>query len=75
MRELDHRGIGLVAAEEHLRDVERYALGPAGEGRRGDESIEFHGQRHAIVRRVEAVEVDHAELAHRRLLHLRDKRR
>ena len=45
--------------------------GPRRERRRREQAVEPHRERGAVLRREERVELEHAELAQRRLLHLR----
>ena len=56
-------------------DVERRPGHPRPERRRGEQAVEPHRQRHAVLRREELVELEHAELADRRLLDHADERR
>ncbi len=47
---------------EQAAHVERLALAPGGEGRRGQQIVEDHRQLEAVLRREERLEVQHAEL-------------
>ena len=69
-----HRGVR-SAREQQRVDVERRALAPRGERRRGEQAVELEGQLLAILRREELVELEHAQLLQRWLLDLADERR
>ena len=64
-----------VRSAQHRPDVQRRAAHPRGERRRGEQTVEPHGERGAVLGREELVELEHAELADRRGLHPADERR
>ena len=60
---------------EEFCDVERFALAPCGESRRGQEVVERHDQLHALFGRVEIFQRQHADFVEGRVLHCGDQRR
>ena len=75
LRGRDDRGAGLaVGRAQHRPDVQRRAAHPRAERRRGEQAVEPHGERGAVLLREELVEVEHAELAQRRGLDQADQR-
>jgi len=56
-----------VGVEEFL-DVERLAVQPRVEARRGQQSVDAQREFHAILRGVEALDVEHAHLVEWRFL-------
>ena len=66
------RAVGGVEQRLH---VERLARRPRSERRGGEETVELHRQRGAVLGGEELLQLEHAELADRRLLHLADQRR
>ena len=56
-------------------DIERFTLRPHLEAWRRNERIDSHRQREALLRRVEALEVDDTDAGHRRLLDALDQHR
>ena len=74
MREVDDRATRLaVRGEEELLRVERLALAPGGEARRGDERVQQERELRSLGRREELVELEDAELAERGRLDLADQ--
>ena len=67
------RAASLRREEERLR-VERRALVPRRERGRGDEGVQLQRQLGAVLGREEGVDLEDAELAERRRLHLADQR-
>ncbi len=65
--------LACITAQE-AADVERRALHPELEARRGEQVVERQRELEAVLLRVERVEVEHADLGERRLLDLRDQR-
>ncbi len=70
----DRRGRLAVCGPQQAADVERRAVGPGRERGRGQQPVQLDGERRAVGGREELVELEHAQLAHRRLLHLADQR-
>ena len=67
-----HVGLG-IAAVEHMVDVERHTLYPRTERRRGDHVIQRNRQREAVLLREERIDVEDAQLTHRRVLDRKDQ--
>ena len=67
------RGLPVVRVEQ-LLDVECFALEPGFEARRRDQAIHPQREFHPLLRRVEALDVEHAHLVERGLLHGLDDR-
>ncbi len=75
VREVDHGAARLaVGGEEQSLRVERLALAPGCERRRGDERVQREGELRPIGRREELVDLEDAQLADRRRLDLADQR-
>ncbi len=75
VRDREDRDAGLAGvAAQQLAHVERHALHPELEARRGEQVVERQRQLEAILLRVERVEIEHADLGERRLLDLGDER-
>ncbi len=73
--EVDDRAARLtVGGDEHRLRVERIALAPGREARRGDEGVERERQLRAVGQREELVDLEDAELPDRRRLDLADER-
>jgi hypothetical protein len=62
-----------VRGVEHLLNVERIAGHPRVEAGRGQEVVDGHREAEAFFRRVERLEVEHADAGHRRRLDLLDQ--
>ncbi len=63
-----------VGRVQHRFDVDGIAGHPRGEARRGQQAVEPHGEGGTIRGGEELVELEHPELAHRRLLHAGEER-
>ena len=78
LREMRDRGDrdALLAAlrPQQLPDIQRNALEPGVEARRGEEVVHLDGELLALLRGVEGFDVHRAHARHRRLLDLRDQR-
>ncbi len=76
VRDRHDRGAGLaVGRPQEGSDVERGALGPGRERRGRQQAVEPESEGLPVGGREEGVQVEHAELAQRRLQHLADERR
>ena len=64
-----------VRRAQHGADVQRDAEHPRPERRRGEQPVEAHGERQAVLRREELVRLEHTQLADRRVHHHADQRR
>ena len=64
-----------VGGPQHGLDVDGLAGDPVGEGRRREHGVELHRERLPVLGWEELVEVEHAESAHRRLVHTSEQRR
>ena len=74
VRKVDHGAARLpVGREEERLRVERLALAPGGEGRRGDERVQRERELRPVGGREELVDLEDAELADRRRLDLADQ--
>ena len=75
VREVDHGCARppVLGTEQHGR-VERRPATPGGERGRGHECVQADGELVSVGRRQERVDLEHAELAQRRLLNLPDQR-
>src|SRR4029077_9124172 len=76
VRDREDRDARLAAlAAQQLSHVERRALHPELEARRGEQVVERQSELEAILLWIERVELEDADLRERRLLDLRDQRR
>ena len=75
MSESDDRRAGLAIRVQDGVDVDGHALCPCRERRRRQQAVELHRQLHAVLGRIERVELEHTELAHRRVRDHPDERR
>ncbi len=60
---------------QHALNVERHATHPRRERWRCEQRVQLHCECHAILRRHERVQLEHTELADRRICDLADERR
>ena len=70
----DRRARRAALAIEQPLDVERFALGPGGKARAGQDIVEGHGQRHPLGLGIKGVEGEDADLGKRRVDDTADQR-